>query len=66
MTAAAVDENDRDVRSEMYADIQAQFRETSPFAIMFQQIEQTGLRENVQNLVLGGATTAVSYWPVTK
>jgi peptide/nickel transport system substrate-binding protein len=65
-TAAAVIENDRDTRVKMYADIQAEFRETSPFAIMFQKIEQTGLRDNVQNLNLGGATTAVSYWPVTK
>ncbi len=65
-TAAAVVENDRDVRQQMYADIQSDFRDTSPFAVMFQRIEQTGLRDNVQNLVLGGATTAVSYWPVTK
>lgn len=65
-TAAAVVENDRDIRSQMYGEIQAEFRETSPFAIMFQKIEQNGLRENVQNLNLGGATTAVSYWPVTK
>ncbi|MEM7669455.1 MAG: ABC transporter substrate-binding protein, partial [Pseudomonadota bacterium] len=31
MTSAAVVENDRDVRTKMYADIQSQFRETSPF-----------------------------------
>ncbi|MDJ0630746.1 MAG: ABC transporter substrate-binding protein [Rhodobacter sp.] len=64
--SAAVIENDRDVRAQMYADIQAQFRETSPFAILFQKIEQTGLNGSVQNLNLGGAITAVSYWPVTK
>jgi peptide/nickel transport system substrate-binding protein len=50
----------------MYADIQAKFRETAPFAILFQKIEQTGLNEDVKNLNLGGAITAVSYWPVTK
>ena len=33
---------------------------------MFQKIEQTGRRDNVKNLKLGGAITAVSYWPVTK
>ncbi|MFD1158783.1 ABC transporter substrate-binding protein [Roseovarius aestuarii] len=66
MTAAAVVENDRDKRAAMYADIQAQFRETSPFVIMFQKTEQAAMRDNVQNLNLGGATTAVSYWPVTK
>ncbi|WP_298916916.1 ABC transporter substrate-binding protein [uncultured Roseobacter sp.] len=65
-TAAAVVENDRDVRSGMYAEIQATFRETAPFAVMFQKIEQTAQRENVANVNLGGATTAVSYWPITK
>lgn len=64
--AAAVVEGDRDVRAKMYADIQAKFRDVSPFAILFQKIEQTGRAENVQNLNLGGAITAVSYWPVTK
>jgi len=63
---AAVVENDREVRAQMYRDIQAQFRDTAPFAIMFQKIEQTGRAENVDNLTLGGAVTAVSYWPVTK
>lgn len=64
--AAAVVENDRAKREMMYSDIQAQFRETSPFAVMFQKIEQNGVRDNVQNISLGGATTAVSYWQVTK
>ncbi len=59
-------ENDRAVRAKLYGEIQATFRDTSPFAVMFQKIEQAGVRDNVQNLNLGGATTAVSYWPVTK
>ncbi len=63
---AAVIEKDRDLRAQMYRDIQAEFRAKSPFGIMFQRIEQTGRRDNVQNLSLGGAITAVSYWPVTK
>ena len=66
MTASAVVENDRGVREQMYGEIQAKFRDTSPFAIMFQKIEQAGVRENVGNLSFGGATTATSYWPVTK
>ncbi len=66
MTSAAVVENDRDKRAAMYADIQSQFRDTSPFVVMFQKIEQAAMRDNVENLNLGGATTAVSYWPVTK
>ncbi len=64
--AAAVEEGDRDVRAQMYHDIQATFRETAPFAVLFQKIEQTGRASNVSNLNLGGAITAVSYWPVTK
>ena len=65
-TAAAVIENDRDTRVGMYHEIQATFRETAPFAIMFQKIEQTAMGDSVENLNLGGAITAVSYWPVTK
>lgn len=65
-TLAAVVEGDRNVRQKMYEDIQRQFQKTAPFAIMFQRIEQAGRQKNVQNLVLGGAITAVSYWPVTK
>ncbi|WP_308917971.1 ABC transporter substrate-binding protein [Jannaschia sp. LMIT008] len=63
---AAVIENDTDARAEMYREIQAEFRETSPFAIMFQQIEQNAIRDNVENLSLGGATTAISYWVIEK
>lgn len=66
MVAGAVVEGDRDVRAQMYADIQSKFRDVAPFAILFQKIEQTGRNEAVQNLNLGGAITAVSYWPVTK
>ena len=66
MVAGAVVEGDRDVRAQMYADIQSKFRDVAPFAVLFQKIEQTGRNEAVQNLNLGGAITAVSYWPVTK
>ncbi len=64
--AAAVVEGDREVRKGMYEEIQREFLQKAPFAILFQKVEQTGRRENVQNLNLGGAITAVSYWPVTK
>ena len=65
-TLAAVVENDRDTRAKMYNAIQRQHQEVSPFAVMFQKIEQTGRSEKVKNLNLGGAITAVSYWVVTK
>lgn len=63
---AAVVENDRGTRARMYRDIQAEFRETSPFAIMFQQIEQSALRDNVEHFSTGQAITSASYWQVTK
>ena len=66
MTEAAVTEGDVDKRRQMYEDIQRQFLTSAPFAIMFQKIEQIGRQSSVQNLTLGGAITAVSYWPVTK
>ena len=64
--AAAVTEGDRDKRVQMYLDIQAEFRETSPFVIMFQQIEQSALRDNVTNWSTGQAVTSAAYWQVTK
>ncbi|KIC51341.1 ABC transporter substrate-binding protein [Tateyamaria sp. ANG-S1] len=63
---AAVVENDRDMRIQMYQDIQAEFRETSPFVIMFQQIEQSALRDNVTDWSTGQAVTSAAYWQVTK
>jgi len=65
-SAAAVVEGDRSKREAMYHEIQATFRDTSPFAVMFQKIEPAGIAENVEGLNLGGAITAVSYWAVTK
>ena len=63
---AAVVEGDRDKRKAMYEEMQRKHQMESPFAVMYQKIEQTGRRSNVKNLVVGGAITAVSYWPVTK
>ncbi|MEY8802499.1 ABC transporter substrate-binding protein [Leisingera sp. XS_AS12] len=65
-TAAAVVEGDTETRAKLYQEIQAEFRETSPFAIMFQKVEQVGIAENVEGLNLGGAITAAAYWDVTK
>ncbi|MAU45587.1 MAG: ABC transporter substrate-binding protein [Yangia sp.] len=65
-TLAAVTENDTDARKEMYLALQKEHQTVSPFGIMFQQIEQHAMRDNVQNFISGGATTAASYWVVTK
>jgi len=66
MVEAAVVEGDTDARQAMYEEIQREFQKTAPFAVMFQKTEQTGLDASVQNLNLGSAVTAISYWPVTK
>jgi len=65
-TQAAVVENDTEKRAEMYREIQAEHQQTGPFGVMFQQIEQNAMDESVENFVAGGATTAVSYWVITK
>jgi len=66
MVEAAVIEGDTDKRRAMYEEMQRIHQKTSPFGVMFQKIEQIGRQENVKNLTLGSAITAVSYWPVTK
>jgi len=63
---AAVIEADNDTRQAMYEEIQREFLQTAPFAIMFQKNEQVGLRSNVSDLNLGGAITSIAYWPVVK
>ncbi|EBA06927.1 ABC transporter substrate-binding protein [Sagittula stellata] len=65
-TLAAVVENDTDKRREMYLELQREHQKVSPFGVMFQQIEQNGMGASVENFVAGGATTAVSYWVITK
>lgn len=62
----AVVENDREKRAEMYEEIQAEFRETSPFIIVAQQIEQNAMQDDVTNFSGGQAITSASYWQVTK
>ena len=65
-TEAAVVESDRAKRAEMYRGIQRDFQQTSPFAIMFQKIEQVARRDTVEGFVTGSAITAAFYWSVTK
>ncbi|MEP0521571.1 MAG: ABC transporter substrate-binding protein [Hyphomicrobiales bacterium] len=65
-TAAAVVENDREKRAEMYREIQREHQKTSPFGVMFQKIEQTARQDNVKGFSIGAATTAAAYWNVTK
>ncbi|MEM9224445.1 MAG: ABC transporter substrate-binding protein [Pseudomonadota bacterium] len=66
MVEAAVREQDTEKRVAMYEEIQAKFRETSPFVIMFQNSEQNGVRSNVDGFSMGGPITQAAYWQVTK
>jgi peptide/nickel transport system substrate-binding protein len=50
---AAVLERDPAKRKAMYEELQAEFRKTSPFVIMFQQSEVAAYRSNVDGLKLG-------------
>lgn len=65
-TDAAVIEKDTETRAQMYVDLQKDFQAEAPFIMMFQQIEQMGMRQNVDGLSLGAAITSASYWTVTK
>ena len=46
-------ERDPAKRRAMYEEMQAEFRKTSPFVMLFQQSEVAALRANVDGLKLG-------------
>ncbi len=52
-TDAAAMERDGAKRARMYAEIQAEFRKTSPFVMLFQETEVAAFRANVTGLRLG-------------
>ncbi|MCO4316987.1 ABC transporter substrate-binding protein [Phyllobacterium sp. 21LDTY02-6] len=52
-TRQALLERDPEKRATMYQDLQRKVLETSPFVMLFQQIEVAGVRANVKNLKLG-------------
>lgn len=63
---AAVLEDDADARAEMYLELQREHQETSPFVIMFQEIEVLGFRDNVKGFVVGPSFNDNSFKAVTK
>lgn len=63
---AAVLEADAEKRAEMYREIQREHQETSPFVIMFQEIEVSAMRSNVNGFVVGPSFNDNSYAHVTK
>ena len=50
----------------MYRKIQTDHQKSSPFIVMLQKIEQTGLRKNVTGFYTGSAVSNVSYDTVKK
>lgn len=63
---AAVLEPVADARATMYVELQKEHQATSPFVIMFQQIEVLGLRSNVKGFVVGPSFNDNSFQKVTK
>ncbi len=63
---AAIMERDADKRAQMYLDIQREHQQVSPFVIMFQDIEVSALRKNVDGFVLGPSFDSNFYAKVTK
>ncbi|WP_199564163.1 ABC transporter substrate-binding protein [Shinella sp. WSJ-2] len=63
---AALLERDNGKRAEMYQKLQQEALETSPFVMIFQQIEAAGLRGSVKNYKLGPSMDTNFLAPVTK
>ena len=63
---AAVLERDAAKRKAMYEEIQAEFRKTSPFVMLYQQIEVAAFRSDVQGLKIGPTSDATYMFKVSK
>ena len=63
---AAVLERDPAKRAQIYLDLQKEGQETSPFVIMFQEIEVAALRKNVDGFVIGPSFDSNLFAGVTK
>ena len=66
MVVAARNEPDLDKREKLYHEIQRSLQQNSPYAILFQQTEQSVRRKNVQGFVSGSNFDLVFYRNVTK
>ena len=60
-TAAAVEERDTERRKATYEDLQREHLKSSPFVIMFQQIEVAAHRKTVDGFVIG-PTSDTNYY----
>ena len=59
-------ERDAGKRKAMYTDMQAEFRKTSPFVMLFQQTEVAAMRANVDGLRLGPTSDSTYLFKVSK
>jgi peptide/nickel transport system substrate-binding protein len=65
-TDAALLEPDAAKRATMYQDLQQKALDTSPFVIMFQQVEVFGIRKNVDGVIIGPSFNDNGFYDVTK
>jgi peptide/nickel transport system substrate-binding protein len=65
-TLAAVTERDAKKRAALYEELQREHQKTSPFVIMFQEIEVAARRKNVDGFVLGPSFDNNLYAGITK
>ena len=65
-TDAAVLERDATKRKAMYEEIQAEFRKTSPFVMLYQQTEVAAFRSDVEGLKLGPTSDTTYMFKVSK
>jgi peptide/nickel transport system substrate-binding protein len=63
---AAALERDGPKRAKMYQEMQADFRRTSPFVMLFQQTEVAAYRANVEGLRIGPTSDATYLFNVSK
>ena len=63
---AAVLERDAKKRKVMYEKMQADFRKTSPFIMLYQQIEVAAFRSNVKDLKIGPTSDSTYMFKVSK
>ena len=50
----------------MYAEMQAEFRKSSPFVMIYQQTEVAAMRSNVDGLVIGPTSDSTYLFNVSK
>jgi peptide/nickel transport system substrate-binding protein len=66
VTQANVLETDSAKRAAVYGNLQREHQKVSPFVIMFQQVEVSSQRKNVDNWVIGPSSDTNFYAPITK